>query len=348
MRRQELPRHAAGAEARPPLKETMNAADSGAAAAPGRPKQGPAPSGGGAAHEMASVGATVRWPAEAIWEAVVPGLPGFTVEIVPEIDSTNTELMRRARAGRLEPVLLVAERQTAGRGRLGRQWFSGQEISREAQAAAPGRPKQGMAPSGSSAAHAVASVGATSSLTFSLGLPLSPRDWSGLSLAVGVSIVQSLHPDLRLKWPNDVWWHDRKLAGILIETASLGELRYAVVGVGINIKEREASGLSTAPAWLGELLPGIDAPQALLRVAAPLVQALQAFERHGFSPFQSRFNARDALGGLTVTLSDGTSGAALGVDGAGALQVQTAQGLKKITSSEVSVRPLSPPPYEHL
>ena len=54
------------------------------------------------------------WPAEAIWEAVAPLLPGFTVEVLPEIDSTNTELMRRARAGQTDPVLLVAERQSAG------------------------------------------------------------------------------------------------------------------------------------------------------------------------------------------------------------------------------------------
>jgi BirA family biotin operon repressor/biotin-[acetyl-CoA-carboxylase] ligase len=67
---------------------------------------------------------TVRWPAESIWETVAPGLPGFTVEVLPQLDSTNTELMRRAHAGRLEPVLLVAEHQTAGRGRLGRQWLS--------------------------------------------------------------------------------------------------------------------------------------------------------------------------------------------------------------------------------
>jgi len=302
---------------------------------------------GAAAHAVASVGA-IRWPAEAIWEAVVPDLPGFSVEILPQIDSTNTELMRRARAGRLEPVLLVAEQQTAGRGRLGRQWLSGQATSVGAQAAAPGRPKQGPAPSGGSAVREATSVGATSSLTFSIGLPLSPLDWSGLSLAVGVSVVQSLHPDLRLKWPNDVWLHDCKLAGILIETASWGDTRYVVVGVGINIKERDATGLATPPACLREVLPGIDAPQALLRIAAPLVQAIKAFEANGFASFQTRFNERDALGGLTVILSDGTSGTALGVDGVGALRVQTAQGLKKITSSEVSVRPLAPPPYEHL
>ncbi|MES2878554.1 MAG: biotin--[acetyl-CoA-carboxylase] ligase [Pseudomonadota bacterium] len=272
----------------------------------------------------------IHWQAEAIWEAIAPVLPGFSVEVLPQIDSTNTELMRRARAGQLEPVLLVAEQQTAGRGRLGRQWFS------EAQGptAAPGR-----------AADDLASGGA---LTFSLGLPLAPRDWSGLSLAVGVSVVQSLHPALQLKWPNDVWLQERKLAGILIETASLGDVRYAVVGVGININPRDATGLATPPAWLREVLPGMDAPQALLQIAAPLVQAIQMFEAHGFAPFQSLFNARDALRGLEVTLSDGMNGVAQGVDSIGALQVHTAQGLKKVTSAEVSVRPLRPPPYEFL
>ena len=259
----------------------------------------------------------IRWPAEAIWEAVAPALPGFTVEVLPQIDSTNTELMRRARAGRLEPLLLVAEQQTAGRGRFGRQWFSEDR----------------------------ASVGA---LTFSLGLPLSPLDWSGLSLAVGVSIVESLHADLRLKWPNDVWLHERKLAGILIETANFGDTRYAVIGVGLNLRSRDATGLATPPAWLGEVLAGLDAPQALLRLAAPLVQAIQVFEQQGFAPFRARFNARDALNGVAVTLSDGVSGVALGVDATGALQVQTGQGLKKITSAEVSLRPLTPPSYENL
>ncbi|MGH8803158.1 MAG: biotin--[acetyl-CoA-carboxylase] ligase, partial [Polaromonas sp.] len=71
----------------------------------------------------------IRWPAEALWEALAPSLPGFTVEVLPEIDSSNTELMRRFRGSagtppRAEPVLLVAEQQTAGRGRLGRSWQS--------------------------------------------------------------------------------------------------------------------------------------------------------------------------------------------------------------------------------
>ncbi len=272
----------------------------------------------------------MNWPAEAIWEAVAPTLPGFTVEVLPSIDSTNTELMRRARAGQTEPVLLVAETQSAGRGRLGRAW------------------------QGATATD----VGAT--LTFSLGLPLQMADWSGLSLAVGVSVVQSLHPDLQLKWPNDVWLHDRKLAGILIETANnvptqptegaavalgrpggdgIGAMRYAVIGVGINIAPRTATGLATPPAWLQELEPGLDAPAALLRVAPPLVQAVQRFEAQGFAPFRAAFLQRDALAGRHVSLSDGTQGLAQGVDGSGALLVHTSAGLTRVSSAEVSVRP---------
>jgi len=219
--------------------------------------------------------------------------------------------MRRARAGQLEPTLIVTERQTAGRGRLGRQWHSD-----------------------------ATSAGPIPSLTFSLGLPLSPADWSGLSLVVGVSVAQSLHPDLRLKWPNDIWLRDRKLAGILIETASFDGVRYAVIGVGINLLSRHAHGLSTPPAWLAELLPELDAPQALLQVVVPLVRAVQAFQSQGFAPFQPRFAAMDGLAGRAVTLSDGTLGTARGVDDTGALLVHTSDGMKTITSSEVSVRPV--------
>lgn len=252
------------------------------------------------------------WPAEAIWEAVYPLIADFSVEILPQVDSTNTELMRRARAGRMEPVLLLAERQTAGRGRLGRPWRSAGEHE------------------------------AGASLTFSLGLPLAPRSWSGLSLVVGTVVAQALHPELRLKWPNDVWLRDRKLAGILIETASVGELRYVVVGVGINIRPPEGDGLSVPPACVQELRPGLDAAQALGLLAPALVGAIKDFEAQGFAPFQARFNALDALAGRPVELSDATVGVAMGVDESGALLVHTAAGVTKITSSEVSVRPVVP------
>ncbi len=253
----------------------------------------------------------LRWPAESIWEAVSPLLPGFTVEVLPALPSTNTELMQRARAGRTEPVLLVAEQQTAGRGRLGRAWTSG----------------------------------AGDSLTFSLGLPLAPSDWSGLSLAVGVAVAEALGPGVSIKWPNDLWVGGRKLAGILVETAGFagqgGGPRQAVIGIGINIAPRPADGLSTPPAALREVWPEADAPAALARIALPLVQAIQAFEREGFAGFQARFTARDALRDRAVTLSNGTSGTAHGVSEAGALLVHTGSGLQAVTSAEVSVRPVA-------
>ncbi len=286
--------------------------------------------------------APVRWPAEAIWQAVAPHLPAFTVEVLPQIDSTNSELMRRCRAASLaalsnsalgspeppEAILLVAEHQNAGRGRLGRQWQS--------QAGA--------------------------SLTFSLGLPLQPANWSGLSLAVGVSLAESLEPangkppTLQLKWPNDLWLGQRKLGGILVETANWGDQRYVVIGVGLNVTHPEhdfstatssdAGDTPTPPPMaatsLQALWPGVDAPWALQAVAAPLVQAVLDFEREGFAPFRARFAARDALAGRWVKLSDGTEGTACGVGPHGALSVQTQDGLQDISSQEVSVRPADP------
>ena len=274
--------------------------------------------------------APIRWPAEAVWEAVAPLLPGFTVEVLPSIDSTNTELMRRARAGQTEPTLLVAEQQTAGRGRLGRVWQS--------------------------------DVGA--SLMLSLGLPMAPRDWSGLSLAVGVSVAESLQPTLPplepgqpprigLKWPNDLWLSgDRKLGGILVETASFvapqavhpapahgTAARYVVVGIGINALPRSGEGMSMPPGSLQDVEPGLDAPAALLRIVPPLVAMLQGFEACGFAPVQPRFAARDVLQGRPVTLSDGQTGTAHGVGEDGALLVHTAQGMQAVTSAEISVRP---------
>jgi BirA family biotin operon repressor/biotin-[acetyl-CoA-carboxylase] ligase len=260
--------------------------------------------------------------------------PGVKLEVCESIDSTNSELMRRARAGQVQPTLLVARQQTAGRGRLGRQWLSGSSLA-DADADAD-------------ADVDADADGGGASLTFSLGLPLAPANWSGLSLAVGVSIAASLHPELRLKWPNDLWLHERKLGGILIETAALDERRQAIVGVGINLGARGDTGLARAPAWLEELLPGIDAPRALLRIAGPLVQAIRDFELRGFTPFQPGFSQRDALMGAPLTLSDGTCGIAQGVNAEGALLLRTVDGLQAITSSEVSLRSASaPPPATH-
>jgi BirA family biotin operon repressor/biotin-[acetyl-CoA-carboxylase] ligase len=111
-----------------------------------------------------------HWGAEALWQALVPLLPGLSIEVVQTLGSTNSELTDRLRnaartqggrrGGDLSPQLLVAINQTAGRGRLGRHWHS-----------TPG-----------------------SSLTFSLALPLQRSDWSGLSLAVGLAVVFTRWP----------------------------------------------------------------------------------------------------------------------------------------------------------
>jgi BirA family biotin operon repressor/biotin-[acetyl-CoA-carboxylase] ligase len=256
------------------------------------------------------------WFEDEIANALARRLPGLGVEVVAEIDSTSSELMRRARDGSRAPVLLVAERQTAGRGRLGRSWQSAQDAQQPA------------------------------SLTFSLGLPLAPRDWSGLSLAVGVSVAESLDPShaagLALKWPNDLWVGERKLGGILIETALLqpdAAERYLVIGIGINIGPREAAGLSTAPAWLQQWRPLATPAEVLREIALPLVENVQLFDERGFVPFAPRFAARDVLRGREVLLSDGTEGRCEGVGWGGELLVQTASGMKTITSAEVSVRP---------
>ena len=176
-------------------------------------------------------------------------------------------------------------------------------------------------------------------LTFSIGLPLAPREWSGLSLAVGLAVAQSLHTDIQLKWPNDLWLHGRKLGGILIETASMGALRYAVIGIGINIGTRAAEGLRTPPAWLQELMPELDAAQAFGLIAPAVVKAVLDFAEQGMEPLLGAYQARDALYGREVVCSNGLFGTARGVDAQGALLLETALGLQKISSAEVSVRP---------
>ncbi len=279
----------------------------------------------------------MAWEPQALAEQLRPILPGVRVEVLSQAVSTNSLLLDRLRAasgaqGGLshDPCLLVAEQQTGGRGRLGRSWH-----------ATPG-----------------------ASLTFSLALPMAPASWSGLSLAVGVALADVLDPlglgPLRvgLKWPNDLWLikgldegpplcqyqpelPGRKLGGILVETMALGASRWVVVGVGLNVSPLgvdDAAGLQLA-CW-SEIEPRISVPRALARVARPLAQALQSFERFGFEPFFERYAARDVLFGRAVTLAQAevAEGVAVGVALDGALKVDCGRGIRLITSGEVSVR----------
>ncbi|MBX3623210.1 MAG: biotin--[acetyl-CoA-carboxylase] ligase [Rhizobacter sp.] len=297
---------------------------------------------------------TLQWGAEALWQQLEPLLPGLSVEVLARSVSTNSTLLERARvrvepptdelvqvrrsvesaafgrrAADVQPCLLVAEHQTGGRGRLGRSWQS--------------------------------SAGA--SLTFSLSLPMNPADWSGLSLAVGVALAEALEPApsgaprIGLKWPNDLWLMDgplgsgapagRKLGGILIETVMAGAARLAVVGVGLNVLPQPVDDLGSGYACLQELDPAVTAPQALARVAAPLVKALKAFEAQGFAPFAAGYAARDLLRGRAVTTTQASApeGVAEGVSSTGALLLRAGTALHEVSSGEVSVRldPRTPP-----
>jgi BirA family biotin operon repressor/biotin-[acetyl-CoA-carboxylase] ligase len=297
----------------------------------------------------------LHWGVEALWQRLEPLLPGLSVEVLAHAESTNTLLLDRARAmsgqpdapitrpgelatgpadvptplGRrsadVQPCLLVAEQQTRGRGRLGRGW--------------------------------TASAGA--SLTFSLALPLAPVEWSGLSLAVGLTLAEALDPPpypfpeplpaaapprIGLKWPNDLWLVEgpgrgRKLGGILIETVSVGQRRMCVIGVGLNVLPQAHEGLTHGYACLQELDPGASAPAALACVAEPLVRAVLAFQTAGFAPLLAAYTRRDLLLGQAVstTLAEAAEGVAEGVDEHGALRVRC-DGLHRIVGGEVSVR----------
>lgn len=307
----------------------------------------------------------LRWDAESLWEQLAPVLPGISVEVLARCESTNSLLIERARraggdpdapvtqpgalepignermsptphgrrGGDVDPCLLVAEQQTRGRGRLGRSWL--------------------------------AATGA--SLTFSLALPLVPRDWSGLSLAVGLALAEALDPRgegasrddgtprIALKWPNDLWLVEDasgaagKLGGILIETVSVGRRRLCVVGVGLNVLPLpptladELAAAGSGHACLHTLDPEATAPSVLARVAVPLARALLAFGRDGFAPLVARYAARDFLRGHEVTAALGAqpvTGQCEGVDAHGALLVRAASDgrVHRIVSGEVSVR----------
>jgi BirA family transcriptional regulator, biotin operon repressor / biotin---[acetyl-CoA-carboxylase] ligase len=286
---------------------------------------------------------SLHWGAEALWQQLLPLLPGLSVEVVERTSSTNTALLERARvlsrpdpenaevlvhhsvesaafgrrAADVQPCLLVAEHQTSGRGRQGRTWHS-----------APG-----------------------ASLTFSLALPLALPDWSGLSLVVGLALADALDPPgeaaprIGVKWPNDLWVLDgagsgRKLGGVLIETVAAGATRLAVIGIGLNIQPIDASEVTSGMACVQELDPAATAPGVLSQVALPLVQALRRFENEGFAGFSADYRRRDLLLDRPVrtTLAATPEGIARGVDEHGGLRVQSDEGMFVVTSGEVSVR----------
>jgi BirA family biotin operon repressor/biotin-[acetyl-CoA-carboxylase] ligase len=237
--------------------------------------------------------------------------PYFDVDVLSECDSTNARLMARAEAGAGSGTVIAAERQSAGRGRMGRGWFS-----------APG-----------------------DSLTFSLlwrfarGTPLG-----GLSLAVGVALAETLHsldvPGVALKWPNDVLLGGRKLAGVLIELVP-GAPHGAVIGVGLNLA-LPATMPEDLRAQAAALDVGLPRNELLARLLLALRDVLDEFAVRGFVALRDRWLGYCAHLDMPVRIlsefSAPLEGQCMGVDVDGALLVETAVCVQRILSGDVSLR----------
>lgn len=249
-----------------------------------------------------------RLSVAAIAAALGPLSSRFDVEVVPECESTNTLLLVRA-DGLPSGAVLVAERQTAGRGRMGRQW------------------------------HAESDASLTFSLLHKLPRGIVP---SGLSLAVGVGIAEALRElgvdGVALKWPNDILRDGGKLSGILIELAS----SVAVIGIGVNLRlpadlpddvKRNAAALDI----------DIDRNELLARLLASLHGVLESFGSGGFAALRERWLVLNAYAGAPVRVisefSVPVEGICMGVDVDGALLLETAVCVQRIISGDVSLRP---------
>lgn len=235
-----------------------------------------------------------------------------------QLDSTNSELLRRASTDAQPIAACLAERQTHGRGRRGRAW------------------------------HTPLAGGLALSLRWRFDAGMASL--AGLSLATGVAVVEALAAcgihNVALKWPNDVVSDGRKLAGILVELAgdALGPC-HAVIGIGINLRldaaaiaaiDQPVTDLATLA---GSAMPGRNAFAAAVLVH--LVDTLERFTAHGFTTFAEAFAAHDDLHGRRVVVSTGggrREGIAAGVDALGRLRVTCDDQDIVVDSGEVSVR----------
>jgi BirA family biotin operon repressor/biotin-[acetyl-CoA-carboxylase] ligase len=238
------------------------------------------------------------------------------IRLVEETGSTNADLMAGL-ANLAAPTLLVAEVQTAGRGRAGRSW------------------------------HSAAGKSLTFSLAWRFDRPVHAL--VGLPLAVGVAIAEALamfDVTVRLKWPNDVLHEGRKLAGILIETATADPPRqgsWAVIGIGLNmavdagLAARIDRPVASIP-WLTEL----DQDMLMATLLNGLCETLAQFDNEGFRAFASRWNELHAYTGHSVAiLENGAAlheGIAVGVDETGRFLLDTASGRIAVMAGDVSLR----------
>jgi BirA family biotin operon repressor/biotin-[acetyl-CoA-carboxylase] ligase len=242
------------------------------------------------------------------------------LELLFEIDSTNTRLLAAPPPAPGMADVCVSELQYAGRGRLGRRWI---------------------APFGGG-------------IAMSLGWTCSDvvRTLPALSLGVGVAVSRALSragaQGITLKWPNDIWFRDRKIGGVLIELrAESGGPAHVVIGVGINVslpeqarREIEAGGVAVAAAADACATP----PSRNLVAGAildELLSMLVQYERFGFSAFRDEWSALDGLKDRPALVTVGGTailGVARGVDSDGALLLETQERLQRFVSGEASLR----------
>ena len=241
---------------------------------------------------------TLAWPS------------GYELREWTEIDSTNEEARRLAVAGEHGPVWLRADRQTAGRGRRGRAWES---------------------PTGNLAA----------TLLIVPGKPAS--ECAQLSFVTAVAAADAAsgfapNADIKVKWPNDVLANGKKLAGILLESASGGDcaLTFLAIGVGMNLVHFPAGTEfpATSLAALGVSAPSPSA--ALAQLAAHFAKWYDIWMTSGFTPIQDAWLARAAGLGSRIRARlthEETSGVFEGIDNTGALILREAQGRTRIIAA---------------
>ncbi|MFM1348861.1 bifunctional biotin--[acetyl-CoA-carboxylase] ligase/biotin operon repressor BirA [Yersinia proxima] len=248
-------------------------------------------------------------------QAILSYLPAGQVTVLPVVDSTNQYLLDRITELKSGDAC-VAEYQQAGRGRRGRQWVS--------------------------------PFGANLYLSMFWRLEQGPAAAMGLSLVVGIVMAEVLHKlgaeQVRVKWPNDLYLNDKKLAGILVElTGKTGDAAQLVIGAGINLTMRELTTNVISQDWINLQEAGviIDRNKLTAELLSELRLAVVKFENEGLAAFISRWREMDNYLDRPVKLIIGNQeifGIARGIDQQGALLLEQDGHVKPYIGGEISLR----------
>ena len=234
------------------------------------------------------------------------------LEVFDTISSTNDYLLRKEKNKNKDIKICIAEEQTKGRGRRGKSWIS---------------PK-------------------FKNIYFSLNSYLKKEDLSGLSIAVALSVskvLTKINVMSLIKWPNDLLVGNKKICGILIETAKVGELTKVVIGIGINVNMENSELIDQE--WTSiklEKKETVDRNPIITEMINQLCSTLNKFEQREFDYFIKKFTSLDLLKDKEFTLKDKPSETFIGkgIDNKGLLIAQNLkdQRIVKFSSGEVSLK----------